>query len=203
MVAGTIETVYPVRPTERGVVHSLRLASGRAGSKTGRLWIDVDHWLPAGEPTPTLPEVARLPCRPGAAAGVLRETSVLQQLPKTELHSVVQTPQVRHVGGPHERFPHHWSVLEWIEGTDAWTARSDLDRHALDDLAADLAQAVIAIGRADIDGARARLPGSRGGPLGPLLVRLDGWLTAPGWNGPSLRRRRRATPCVRGARDRR
>ena len=56
VVAGTIETVYPERPTKRGVVHSFRLASGRAGSKTGRLWIDVDHWLPAGEPTPTMLE---------------------------------------------------------------------------------------------------------------------------------------------------
>ncbi|MEZ5229751.1 MAG: hypothetical protein R2710_24765 [Acidimicrobiales bacterium] len=56
VVAGTIETVYPERPTKRGVVHSFRLSSGRAGSKSGRLWIDVEHWLPAGEPTPTLPE---------------------------------------------------------------------------------------------------------------------------------------------------
>ena len=130
--------------------------------------------------------VARLPRRPGAAAGLLRETSVLQQLRKTELRSVVQTPQVRHVGGPHERFPHHWSVLEWIEGTDAWTARSDLDRHSLNDLAADLAQAVVAIGRTDIDGAPDRIPGSRGGPLGPLLERLDQWLTASEWNAAHL-----------------
>ena len=56
VVAGTIETVYPVRPTKRGVVHSFRLSSGRAGSKTGRLWIDVDYWLPAGDPTRALPE---------------------------------------------------------------------------------------------------------------------------------------------------
>lgn len=25
----------------------------------------------------------------------------------------------RHVGQPHEVFPHHWSVLEWIDGSDA------------------------------------------------------------------------------------
>lgn len=49
VVAGTVETVYPERPTKRGVVHSFRLTSGRAGSKTGRLWIDVEHWVPASE----------------------------------------------------------------------------------------------------------------------------------------------------------
>jgi aminoglycoside phosphotransferase (APT) family kinase protein len=130
--------------------------------------------------------VARLPRRPAAAAGALRETSVLQQLRETELGRVVQTPLVRHVGGPHERFPHHWSVLEWIDGTDAWTARCDLDRRSLNDLAADLARAVVAIGRADIEGGLERLPGTRGGPLGPLLERLDGWLTAPQWNATNL-----------------
>lgn len=130
--------------------------------------------------------VARLPRRPAAAAGVLRETSVLRQLRETELGSVVQTPRVRHVGGPHERFPHHWSVLEWIDGADAWTARSDLDRRPLTDLASDLAEAVVAIGRSDIDGGPERLPGSRGGPLGPLLERLDAWLTAPQWNAANL-----------------
>ena len=44
VVAGTVETVYPERPTKRGVVHSFRLVSGRAGSKTGRLWIGVEYW---------------------------------------------------------------------------------------------------------------------------------------------------------------
>lgn len=43
---GTIETIYPNRPTKKGTVHCFRLASGRAGSKTGRLWIDVEHWVP-------------------------------------------------------------------------------------------------------------------------------------------------------------
>lgn len=145
---------------------------------------DNAMWRIRTDGTPDV--VARLPRRPGAAAGLQRETSVLQKLRKTELHSVVQTPQVRHVGGPHDWFPHHWCVLEWIEGTDAWTARSDLDRHSLNNLAEDLAQAIVAIGRTDIDGAPDRLPGSRGGPLGPLLERLDQWLTAPEWHAPHL-----------------
>ena len=145
---------------------------------------DNAMWRIRTDDTPDV--VARLPRRPGAAAGLLRETSVLQQLGKTELRSVVRTPQVHHVGGPHERFPHHWSVLEWIEGTDAWTARRDLDRRPLDDLAGDLAQAVVLIGPTDIEGAPDRLPGSRGGPLGPLLERLDQWLTVPEWNAAHL-----------------
>ena len=35
----------PVRKEANGsVVTSFRLASGRSGSKTGRLWLDVDTW---------------------------------------------------------------------------------------------------------------------------------------------------------------
>lgn len=49
---GTIETVYPNRPTKKGTVNCFRLASGRAGSKTGRLWIDVEHWIPSDVRTP-------------------------------------------------------------------------------------------------------------------------------------------------------
>lgn len=46
VVAGTVDSVYPERPTPRGVVHSFRLSTGRAGVKTGRLWIDIEHWRP-------------------------------------------------------------------------------------------------------------------------------------------------------------
>lgn len=130
--------------------------------------------------------VVRLPRRPAAAAGLVRETEMLRQLEHSSLGTVVATPRVRHVGEPHERFPHHWSVLEWIEGTDAWTARSDLDHRPLDLLAADLAEAVAAIGRIDIDDGRERRPGDRGGPLGPLLDRLDAWLDSPEWNASQL-----------------
>lgn len=48
VAAGTVKAVYPDRPTTNGVVHSFRLATGRAGAKTGRLWIDVEYWTPAG-----------------------------------------------------------------------------------------------------------------------------------------------------------
>jgi len=50
VVSGAIETIHPVRPTRRGAVHAFRLASGRAGSKTGRLWVEVEHWLAHDEP---------------------------------------------------------------------------------------------------------------------------------------------------------
>lgn len=130
--------------------------------------------------------VVRLPRRPAAAANVLGETSVLRHVHASEIGSIVRTPRVRHVGQPHERFAHHWSVLEWIDGSDAWTARTTLGRRQLSAVAAELATAVAAIGRADISGVSERAPGSRGGPLGPLLERLDGWLTLPAWNATHL-----------------
>ena len=130
--------------------------------------------------------VVRLPRRPGAAARVLYETTVLEQLERTSIGSIVKTPKVRLVGGPHERFPHHWSVLEWIAGTDAWAARSYLDSRRLDALAVDLAEAVTEIGEIRVEGAWPRPSGSRGGPLRPLLARLDRWLESPEWSASNL-----------------
>ena len=130
--------------------------------------------------------VIRLPRRPGAAAGVLREAAVLQQIEQTSLRSDVKTPQLRHLGESHEVFPHRWMVLEWIDGSDAWTLRHDLDGRPLDALAADLADAVNMIGTVDIDNAPRRSPGSRGGPLLPLLERLEGWLQSAEWNAAEL-----------------
>jgi aminoglycoside phosphotransferase (APT) family kinase protein len=98
----------------------------------------------------------------------------------------VNTPTVRHVGEPHDVFPHHWSVLEWIDGSDAWTLRNDLDGRRLDALATDLANAVNMIGTVDIGTVGKRLPGSRGGPLLPLLERLEGWLRSASHNAAEL-----------------
>lgn len=70
---------------------------------------------------------------------------MLQQLQAAEIGSVVRTPRVVHVGQPHERFTHHWSVLEWIDGVDAWTARTALGRRNSNALAAELATAVAAM----------------------------------------------------------
>jgi aminoglycoside phosphotransferase (APT) family kinase protein len=129
--------------------------------------------------------VVRLPRRPGAAAGVLQEMDVLQQV-DGGLGSAVHTPTIRHIGQPHDVFAHHWSVLEWIEGTDCWSARDRLDSPALSTLATDLAAAVLAIGQLDTHGVQQRSAGSRGGPLLPLLERLDGWLNNPEWNATHL-----------------
>lgn len=130
--------------------------------------------------------VVRLPRRPGAAAGVERELAVLRRIEEARIRSLVATPHVCHVGVPHERFPHRWSILEWLDGSDAWTARHDLEAQRIDDLATDLGRAVLAIGEiTDVD-VPIRPPGSRGGPLGPLLHRLEGWLADPTWNAEDL-----------------
>ena len=130
--------------------------------------------------------VIRLPRRPGAAAGVLHEAAVLQQIEQTPIGSTVNTPKLRHLGEPHEVFPNHWMVLEWIDGSDAWTLRHDLDGRPLDALATDLADAVNKIGTVAIDDMRQRSPGSRGGPLLALLERLEGWLQSAEWNAAAL-----------------
>lgn len=128
--------------------------------------------------------VVRLPRRPGAAANVGTELDVLTRLSTSSLRDVVDTPSVRHVGEPEEVFPHRWCVLGWLPGVDAWTERKALDG-ALDAIALDVADAVRTIGSfTDMPGAARRL-GDRGGPIGPLLDRLDWWLTDPGWDAPA------------------
>ena len=130
--------------------------------------------------------VVRLPRRPGAAAGVVQETTVLQQLERVSLGSSVKTPTLRHLGQPHEAFPYHWSVLEWIDGHDAWAQRHDLEGRRLYELAGDLAGVVTAVSNITYSDAPRRLPGARGGSLRPLLGRLAGWLESPEWNASSI-----------------
>ncbi len=134
--------------------------------------------------------VVRLPRRPQAAAKVGEELAVLQRIERSPIAAIVKTPVVRHRGEPHEVFPHRWSVLGWIDGTDAWAARADLAARPGGPLAADLGRLVAALGDlgelADIDGLSPRPPGSRGGPLVPLLDRLDRWLDDPAWNAANL-----------------
>lgn len=130
--------------------------------------------------------VVRLPRRHNAAAGVEHEMAVLQQIAQSHVRSIVSTPSVRHIGRPSRHFPHHWSVLEWIDGSDVWTDAVEHPGRSLDMLGHDLACAVRAIADAEIVDIRQRRPGSRGGPLGPLLERLDGWLDNPEWNADRL-----------------
>ena len=89
--------------------------------------------------------VVRLPRSPGAAEGADRERQLLQQLEATPLTSIVDIPQLLHVGSPHELYPHRWSVLAWLDGRDAWTARHEID-HDSPRLGARLAEVVTAIG---------------------------------------------------------
>lgn len=130
--------------------------------------------------------VVRLPRRPHAAAGVERETTALRQLQAIRIGASVKTPQVRHVGAPSEVFPHRWSVLEWIDGTDAWTARDELTGGSLERLAIELGEAVVAISSTIGIDAPMRRPGQRGGPLEALLDGLSFWLDDPQWNAGSL-----------------
>jgi aminoglycoside phosphotransferase (APT) family kinase protein len=89
--------------------------------------------------------VVRLPRRPGADEGAEREHQLLQQLAATPLTSIVATPPLLHVGKPHDLYPHRWSVLAWLDGRDAWTARRDIDDDS-PHLAERLAEVVTAIG---------------------------------------------------------
>lgn len=89
--------------------------------------------------------VVRLPRRPAAAEGADRERQLLQHLQATPLTSIVEIPQVLHLGSPHEPYPHRWSVLAWLDGRDAWTARHEID-HDSPRLGARLAEVVTAIG---------------------------------------------------------
>lgn len=129
--------------------------------------------------------VVRLPRRPHAAEKVAEEMGLLSALSATALSSVVRTPNVRHLGEPHEVFPYRWSVLDWLEGTDAWSARQAVGEN-LDAFAADLAAAVLTI--RDFTGLPVpwRKPGRRGGPIGPLVRRIERWLADPQWNAADL-----------------
>jgi len=130
--------------------------------------------------------VVRLPRRPEAAAAVGHEISVLEKVAQSHVTSLVKTPTVRHVGQPHDRFPYQWSILEWIDGEDAWTARTDLDPGALKSLGANLGLVVPAISKITGVGAERRKPGSRGGPLEPVLQRVEEWLADPAFDAASL-----------------
>ena len=111
---------------------------------------------------------------------------MLQRIEAALIGSLVATPRVRHVGQPLEVFPHDWSVLGWIDGTDAWSLRASLEGHSQIELAIDLGRSVKAIREVSTDAVRLRAPGSRGGPLIPLLDRLDLWLESASCNASSL-----------------
>ena len=129
--------------------------------------------------------VVRLPRRRHTGDALAWELDLLCSVSTTPLASVVGIPHVRHRGSPHEVFPHHWAVLGWIDGSDAWSARTTLDGD-LEGLATDLAEAVLTIGRLTDVPAPRREPGQRGGPIAPILKSLDRWLGDPRWCASEL-----------------
>ncbi len=48
LLRGTVESVLPTRTVRSGTVSSIRVTEGRAGSKTGRLVLQVEHWTATG-----------------------------------------------------------------------------------------------------------------------------------------------------------
>jgi aminoglycoside phosphotransferase (APT) family kinase protein len=125
----------------------------------------------------------RLPRTPSAAQTVAKE---LLLLPKLRTILRLATPHVVHPGAPSKAFPHPWAVLEWLDGTDAWTARSTLVDPNSDELAVELASAVRSIRSLTNLDVPARKDGERGGSLDDLLRRLDLWLSDPRWNADGL-----------------
>lgn len=123
--------------------------------------------------------VVRLPRTPSAAHSLRSEVEVVAALADHRLPLAV--PRLCHVGSPTDRFPHPWAVMEWVVGTDAWTARDEV---AANDEATALVLADTVAAIAGLHGvpAPSRQPGRRGGPLAPLLAGLDRWLDDPTWS---------------------
>lgn len=129
--------------------------------------------------------VVRLPRTEAAANGLTSELSVLRQLAGLALP--FEVPVIRHVGAPVDAFPWPWAVLDWLPGVDACSNEGRRAAEADGDaLAAALATSVAAIGAIDGLQAPERPSGRRGGPLLPLLDRLDRWLDDPHWSAGDL-----------------
>lgn len=141
----------------------------RASGTTNAMWrLHAEH-------APDL--VVRLPRQAGADSSDL-EPAVLAHLTERPLVGGVRTPPLRHVGDPTDAYPRRWTVLEWLDGTDAWTGRHELDRFP-GALALDLARVLADLGeRRDVP-APSRRPGQRGGPLEPVLASIERWLERP------------------------
>jgi aminoglycoside phosphotransferase (APT) family kinase protein len=125
--------------------------------------------------------VIRLPRQADAAENVDREVDVLRSIAPGRLTAVVNTPEVRFVGEPSAEFPYRWFALGWLDGVDMWTARASMIGAPLEDLAIALAEAIRTIGELTDVVAPHRAAGGRGGPIKPLLERLDRWLDDPQW----------------------
>ena len=117
--------------------------------------------------------LARVPRTPGAARSLEREVAALPRLREV---LAVPVPEVRDVGHPGAGYPHPWAVLGWLDGTDAWSARTAVDDPHGDELARDLAAAVTALRAAVAPDVPSRGAGQRGGPLDGVLERTRRWV---------------------------
>jgi aminoglycoside phosphotransferase (APT) family kinase protein len=129
--------------------------------------------------------IVRLPRTERAERSILAEQALLPVLGRSPLAASVRVPELVHAGAPGASFPLHWVVLGWIDGDDAWTARS-MAASIEDALANGLAAAVNAIATLTDLPAPQRRSGERGGPLPALLDRLNRWLDDPQWSADDL-----------------
>jgi aminoglycoside phosphotransferase (APT) family kinase protein len=135
------------------------------------------------------PLVVRLPRTSKAAKGMAKE---LQVLPLVSGNFPFPVPEVRHHGTSTEQFPHPWAVLNWLNGSDAWSSKGQLDDPRADDFALDIAQAIVAIrslARSVPDLSTylpTRVAGERGGPINAVLNNLEHWLCDPQWQASNL-----------------
>ena len=129
--------------------------------------------------------VVRLPRMRSGARGIDTEVVLLPRLAETGLTEGVAVPELVHAGAPSEAYPLPWMAVRWLDGDDLWEQRDGTVASSAA-LVDDLAAVVHAIGAVADMPAPARPAGSRGGPLGPLLNRLDTWLSDPAWAADRL-----------------
>lgn len=146
--------------------------------------------------------VVRLPLTTNGIEGLRREIELLPLLATTPVVELVDIPTVVESGADGAGRP--WVVLDWLDGDDAWAARDTTDENATG-LASAMANVVKAIGACGGLPAPERSAGARGGPIAPLLDRLDDWLSSPTWSASSLLDvaavRRVAARCAEAAGD--
>ncbi len=127
LVSGLVATQFP-----RWADHALRpLATAGTVNRIYRLGDD---------------KLVRLPRAPNLVDGPEREA---RWMPIFASHTPLVVPRFLGLGQPTERYPSHWTVLEWIDGAVATPAALH-DRH---DAAGALGEFVVALRQVPIDGA--------------------------------------------------
>ena len=139
-------------------------------------------WRVHGDPTDI---VVRLPRMAGGAGGIDTEVALLPHLASTPLADMIRVPRLIHSGSPSTAYPLRWMAAQWLAGDDLWSLRNSTDV-ASPELPIHVAEVVRVLATLDDMPAADRAPGSRGGPLRPLLDRLHRWLDDPQWAAADL-----------------